>query len=73
MKILRLLFKRNQDNPTFKTIIYSVFMNNCLLVIKQILLKNDIKFVDIDGAVETKWRQTNLNQYNDHRAAYMFY
>ena len=40
-------------------------MNSCLLLLKQILEKNNIKFVDIDGAVETKRRQTNLNQYND--------
>jgi hypothetical protein len=61
----KVIIKKIQDNPNFKTIIYSVFMNSCLLLLKQILEKNNIKFVDIDGAVETKRRQTNLNQYND--------
>ena len=59
------IIKKIQENPTFKTIIYSVFMTSCLLLLKQVLEKNDIKFVDIDGAVEVRRRQTNLNQFND--------
>ena len=35
----KVIIKKIQDNPTFKTIIYSVFMNSCLLLLKQILEK----------------------------------
>ena len=59
------ILKKIQDNPNFKTIIYSVFMTNCLLLLKRILSQNNIKYVDIDGSVDTRKRQTNLNQYND--------
>ena len=59
------ILKKIQDNPNFKTIIYSVFMTNCLSLLKRILAQNNIKYVDIDGSVDTRKRQTNLNQYND--------
>ena len=38
----KVIIKKIQDNPNFKTIIYSVFMNSCLLLLKQILEKIDI-------------------------------
>ena len=40
-------------------------MANCLILLKRILSKNNIKYVDIDGTVDTRKRQTNLNQYNE--------
>ncbi len=43
-------------------------MTSCLLLLKQILEKNNIKFVNIDGAVDTRRRQTNLNQFNDEHS-----
>ena len=59
------ILQKIQDNPNFKTIIYSVFMANCLILLKRILAQNNIKYVDIDGTVDTRKRQTNLNQYNE--------
>jgi hypothetical protein len=40
------ILQKIQDNPNFKTIIYSVFMANCLILLKRILAQNNIKYVD---------------------------
>ena len=40
-------------------------MANCLILLKRILSQNNIKYADIDGTVDTRKRQTNLNQFNE--------
>ncbi len=42
-------------------------MSNCLSLLNRILAQNNIniKYVDIDGTVDTRKRQTNLNQFNE--------
>ena len=56
------LIKKNKGQ---NVIIYSVFMNSCLLLIKRELLNEKIKFVSIDGDITTKLRQSNLDKFND--------
>ena len=58
------IVQKIQDNPNFKTIIYSVFMANCLILLKRILAQNNIKYVDIDGTVDTqKFCQKKTNKF----------
>lgn len=56
--------------PDQNIIIYSVFMAICLNLIKGELIKNNIKYVSIDGDVNIKKRQENLNKFNDIESGY---
>lgn len=58
------ILKVIQKRPQYKTIIYSVFMENALLLLKKKLLKENIKYVEIDGTISATKRQSNLNLYN---------
>ena len=44
-------------------------MSNCLSLLKRILAQNNIKYVDIDGTVDTRKRQTNLIKIMSQEAA----
>ena len=56
--------------PDENIIVYSVFMSICLNIIKARLIKNDIKFVSIDGDINIKKRQENLNKFNDIKSGF---
>ena len=54
-----------KKHPNENIIIYSIFMTICLSLIKGELIKHNIKYVSIDGDINTKKRQDNLNKFND--------
>ena len=58
------IIKKIQRKPHFKTIIYSVFMENALLLLKKQLTKYNFNYVEIDGTISATKRQSNLNLYN---------
>lgn len=52
-------------NPKTNIIVYSVFMEKCLNLVKKQLQQEHISYVFIDGSIDAKTRQKNLERFND--------
>lgn len=59
--IVNLIKEHKNEN----VIVYSVFMMSCLYLIKNELSREDIKYVAIDGDINTRTRQQNLEKFNN--------
>lgn len=53
------------ENPTYKTIIYTTFIENSLKIISNKLTENKIKFKTITGSENAKTKAKNLKEFND--------